>query len=327
MRTVRIVKDYSYDLLKNSPMRLGVWGDVQFTEDKVDNCDYLIILNKVDYPFTVNVPPNNVWAVMQEPPITQFKSLHRSARCVRRVFTQDKDLKGKRFIHSQPALPWHIQKTYDELKQTHITEKNNLLSWITSNKSFLPGHRTRLGFVKEVKKISELHLYGRGFQFIEDKWDGLASYRYSLAVENFQNEFYWSEKVADCFLAWTMPIYYGCTRITEYFPSEALIQIDISDSKNALEKIREAIYSNSWQKNRDAIEEARRRVLDQHQLFPFLAQHIYEWEKEQASEAIPQEVYITNHLSWSEEMIYRTTPNIVKKVVGKVRKIASHVRL
>ena len=30
-----------------------------------------------------------------------------------------------------------------------------------------------------------------------------------------------SEKIADCFLAWTMPIYYGCPRIAEYFPAES----------------------------------------------------------------------------------------------------------
>jgi hypothetical protein len=41
-------------------------------------------------------------------------------------------------------------------------------------------------FLRKIQKNNlEFDLYGRGFCSIEDKWDGLAPYRYSLAIENF----------------------------------------------------------------------------------------------------------------------------------------------
>jgi hypothetical protein len=120
----------------------------------------------------------------------------------------------------------------------------------------------------------EFDLFGLGFAPIKDKWDGLAPYQYSFAVENFRNPYYWSEKIADCFLAWTMPIYDGCSRISEYFPAESFIQIDINDPGAAVAKIREAISSDLWYRNLDAINEARKLVLNRHQLFPFCAREI-----------------------------------------------------
>jgi hypothetical protein len=68
----------------------------------------------------------------------------------------------------------------------------------------------------------------------------VSSYKYSFAIENFHNEYYWSEKIADCFLAWTMPIYYGCEYINNFFPLEAMIRIDINDP-DVVEIIKESI--------------------------------------------------------------------------------------
>lgn len=124
----------------------------------------------------------------------------------------------------------------------------------------------------------EFELYGCGFRYIEDKWDGLAPYRYSLAVENFSNSYYWSEKLADCFLAWTMPIYYGCTQISRYFPRESMVCIDINDPQ-AIEKIKDTVASDRWHQNIDAIEHARNLVLDFYQLFPFVVREIRRYEE------------------------------------------------
>lgn len=276
MLKVRIVKNWAWpDLKRQTPRCTGIWNGIQFTTDPIHTCDYLIILNcpPEGERITVRCPAENVWALMQEPPNEWLKPMHKGIPQFSKIYNLDPDLRGERYICTQPALPWHVNRNYDELISCMPPEKSRSLSWVTSNLTEWAGHRARMAFLDKIRDNVHFDLYGRGFDPIEDKWDGLAPYRYSLAVENNVNPFYWSEKIADCFLTWTMPIYYGCTRITEYFPEEALVQIDINDPDSA-EKIREAVASNRWLKNRDAIAHARELVLKKYQLFPFLTEEI-----------------------------------------------------
>lgn len=279
MTLVRIVKNWDCpDLLRQLPNGGGNWGGIQFTLEPVDQCDYLIVLNRPSETFKIHCPPKQVWAIIQEPPCGPFRLLHQGNSTYSRIYTSDTNLWGKRYIHSQPVLPWHVNRSYDFLHHCTIPKKERDLSWITSNIDVLPGHRRRLRFLEKIQGNIEFDLYGRGFRYIEDKWDGLAPYRYSLAVENFSNSYYWSEKLADCFLAWTMPIYYGCTQISKYFPKESMVCIDIDDPQG-IDKIKDTIASNRWSQNIDAIEHARQLVLESYQLFPFVVQEIRRYEK------------------------------------------------
>ncbi|WP_243370859.1 glycosyltransferase family 10 [Geotalea sp. SG265] len=277
MTLVRIVKDWeSPDLYRQTPGHTGRWGSIDFTLAPVAKCDYLVILNcpPKDSTVTVKCPSGNIWAIMQEPPNEVWKPMHAGVNEYSQIFTQDIDLRGRRYIHSQPVLPWHVDKDFDFLVKFNVPTKDRALSWITSNYTYWEGHRSRMAFLNQIQEHLNFDLYGRGFKWIDDKWAGLAPYKYSLAIENFQNAYYWSEKIADCFLAWTMPIYFGCTRIEEYFPKEAMIIIDIADPSSAIEQIQSAISSNLWEKRIDAIAHARDLVLNKHQIFPFIAEAI-----------------------------------------------------
>jgi hypothetical protein len=278
-RVIRVIKNWDWpDLMRQTPGCKGEWGGIQFSFDPIERCDYVIILNHPSQDTTVICPPHHIWAIMQEPPTGSFYWLHRGDVHFWRVYTSDHHLRGKRYVHAPPALPWHINKDFDYLTRCGVPDKKRDLSWITSNKASLQGHQDRMRFLQSVQGELELDLFGRGFQYIEDKWEVLAPYRYSLAVENFRNPYYWSEKLVDCFLSWTMPIYYGCTRISEFFPSEAMVCIDVHDPQ-APDKIKEVVASDLWRRNLDAIAEARRLVLEKYQLFPFVAGEIQKHER------------------------------------------------
>lgn len=277
--TVCILKDWDWpDLLRQTPGRAGMWDGLQFVTGPVEACDYAIVLNHPAADTTLRCPPHHVWAIMQEPPNEYHGSGHRGDRSYARVYTTHPGLRGKRYVHSQPALPWHVNRDYDYLVGCRVPAKEKRLSWITSNIAVWAGHRARLQFLEKIHGAVDFDLYGRGFNYIEDKWDALAPYCYSIAVENWRGPHYWSEKLADCFLAWSMPIYYGCTRITDFFPVEALVQIDIADP-DVIERIRETVQGDLWHKNRDAIAYARQLVLESHQFFPFVAQRIRQHER------------------------------------------------
>jgi hypothetical protein len=264
-------------ILRQTPAGQGVWDGIQFTMQPVERCDYLLVVMRPPQPITVHCPPQHIWAIIPEPPDEEHQMMHQGDVTYSRVYTSDPELQGGRYIQAQPALPWHVHKSYDFLRQAGVPDKSRPLSWITSNKVAYPGHRRRMAFLDKIRDTLDFDLYGRGFRPLEDKWDGLAPYRYSLAIENYSTPYYWSEKISDCFLAWTMPIYYGSPRISDYFPAEALVQIDIDDPL-APEKIREAIASDRWQRNLEAIAHARQLILERYQIFPFIAQEIRQHE-------------------------------------------------
>ena len=279
---IRIIKDWDYpDLMRQTPKGLGVWGDFTFTLDPVRECDYVIVLNRIPEPVTVICPPENIWAIMQEPPVREYKWLEKGYENFHKVITSNGSLRGAKFIFDSLALPWHIDKSYDELiADTDIGQyKQDRLSWITSNAKKRLGHKQRMSFLKCIRGKLDFDLFGRGFNPVKDKWDGINPYKYSLAIENSNSEFYWTEKISDCFLSRTMPIYYGCTNIDSFFPKDSMIKVDINKPAEAVQIINNAIKTNAWEKNFAAIEQARQSVLEKYQFFPFISSLIIQQPK------------------------------------------------
>ncbi len=105
-----------------------------------------------------------------------------------------------------------------------------MISCISSGLKQLSGHRLRFDFVEKLQtQFPGIDFFGRGDNFIEDKMDGLLAYRYSIAIENSSQPHYFTEKINDCFLSYTVPFYYGCKNIGRYFPEKSFIRIDITD--------------------------------------------------------------------------------------------------
>jgi hypothetical protein len=75
-----------------------------------------------------------------------------------------------------------------------------------------------------------------------------------------------------------MPIYFGSPAIHKFFPEDAIILLDPSDP-DAAAKIAEVARSDLWFKRRDAIREAKRRVLEDYNLFAQLARFISNYDK------------------------------------------------
>ncbi len=313
MTKVVIIKNWQKsDLFRQTSEGKGSWDGIDFTLEEEKECDYVAVLNYSPKEITLNVPKENIWCLLQEPPNEYFKYRHKANKIYHRVFTQDQSLKGERYIHTQPALPWHVDKSYDFLKKCRRAKKPFKLSCIASNKKDFQGQRLRMKFLEKTKEKLPIDIFGKGINPIKDKWDGLYPYRYSLVIENFKGQNYWSEKLADSFLAWTMPIYYGCTNIDDYFPKGSLVRIDINDP-DAIDKIRQVISTDRWYKSRDAIAQARKLVLEKYQLFPFIASKIKEWEREKKNKSRKEKVVIPN-----EDTLKVNTILNLKRIIGRL---------
>lgn len=102
-----------------------------------------------------------------------------------------------------------------------IYDKSKLVSAISSNKQMVPGHGVRLNFINSIK--DRVDLYGRGFHDIASKLDGLKDYMFSVTIENVVTQNGFSEKIQDCFLTGTIPIYYGCPNIGEFYDLNGIL--------------------------------------------------------------------------------------------------------
>lgn len=279
MVLVRVLTDFpSTGFLDQTPGGAGVWQDVRFTLDPVERCDFAVVCNRVLEKTALVVPPDNLWQVTMEPPIGDFRYSRGSFGQFRYVFTQDPSLRGDRYVHCHGALPWQVGLNYDELITRKRPEKIADLSWITSNKTQFPGHRMRLTLLAALRGRIDFELWGQGFRPLDKKWEGLSSFRYSLAIENYHGADYWTEKIADCYLCWTMPIYWGATNITSYFPAESMALVDATDPDRAIEQVEETVRSGRFERNIDAVAYARDLVLNKYQFFPFIADRIHRHE-------------------------------------------------
>ena len=278
MKIVLIIKDWDFINLKRQTLNFDYkWNDFQFTEDLDSKYDYVVVLGFVTKDYNLSCAKENAILLTQEPPNSRYNWLPNSFSQFGTVLTQFEST-DDHVINHQPCIPWFINKSYDQLKneEPEFSSKKHLISCITSTKNTLPGHDLRLKFLYELKNNISFDLFGKGYQYIADKYDGLRDYKYSLAIENTSVKDYWTEKIADCYLSYSMPIYYGCTNISEYFPEDSFIQIDINNIPEAIEIINNAIENKMWEKNMESIIQARNLVLDNYQFFPSISKVINE---------------------------------------------------
>ncbi len=141
------------------------------------------------------------------------------------IFTHNQDL-----LKLDSKFKWVPAQGF-WIKEPKIYEKSKMISMIASNKKMCEGHRLRLQWVERL--WGQVDMYGRGFNEIALKEEGLCDYMFSVAIENGQYETYFTEKLLDCFATGTIPVYLGAPDIGKVFNIDGIItlsdEFDISD--------------------------------------------------------------------------------------------------
>jgi hypothetical protein len=264
-----------------TPGGAGAWGPVYFADGAtVSNPDFALILNSPNEQVVdVTLPPERVWFASGEPP--EFKQFQVGQGRGTVVLTCDDSVARnpppeRDIVLHPPILPaWHVRRTIDQLAAIHPFPKHKALSWVTSNKDALPGHKLRMRLLRAIRDKVPFDLYGQGFRPIDDKWEGIAPYRYSIAFENARAPHYFTEKIMDCFVCLTLPLYYGCPEIQRYFPAKSFIAFDPGDPDVA-EEINAIIASDLWKERQDALQEAKWLVLYKYNMFSQLSRLMLE---------------------------------------------------
>jgi hypothetical protein len=247
-----------------SDQQFACWDGFAFTTELLPECDALLVFNTPAEIIQTRCYPENTVAFMMEPGIPgkhpwMFKRLEQ----YHQVYSPIKQSANTTLSHG--FLGWHFRQDYNFLKNLAIPVKNKAISCIASDLKQLEGHRLRLNFIKILRQqLPQVDMFGRGINFLPDKMDGLLPYRYSVAMENTSEPYYFTEKINDCFLAWTIPVYYGCRNIGQYFPEKSFIQLDINEPDLAIKKIETLLADDDWESRVNALREARELVLERY---------------------------------------------------------------
>lgn len=281
-----------------------IWNGYKFfVNEDVEEADFWVVCYQrlPNNQETCRVAPENTIYITWEPDSVYHFSQGFLNQFGKVVSCQE-HLKHRNLVKDHPGLGWHMgmvikdgkatyTKTYDDFLNT-TPEKTKLISVISSNKAFTKGHRERMEFVQKLKVHfgDQLDVYGRGLKSFDDKWDVIAPYKYHIALENCSIPYYWSEKLADSFLGNAFTFYYGCTNVDDYFDNRSFRAIDLHDADAAIKIIDKAIAEGLAEKNADAVQESKLRVLTQENFFAVVVRHLQGMNTD-----APKQVYTIRH--------------------------------
>ena len=172
-------------------------------------------------------------------------------------------------LRSQTGIYWLYGKEFDDITKDKRLSKTKKLSAIISDKrQGHTMHKKRYDFAALLEKeVPEFDRFGRGFKYVDKKYEAIDDYEFHLVIENHLEEHMWSEKLSDAFLGFSVPIYCGAPNIYDYFPKDSLVVIDIDKPKAAIETIKKLINTpGEYERRFEAVKEARRRIIYEYNL-------------------------------------------------------------
>ncbi len=183
--------------------------------------------------------------------------------------------------HVPPFLSWMIfanhgdsifagrADSYQRLRDLCAIEKTRTLSVFCSTKTLTAEHRLRLKFVKKLKAHFGDHLdwFGNGANPLQQKWEGIAPYRYHVVLENQARHNVMTEKIFDSYLGLSYPIYWGAPNLSDYFSRDSFSPIEILDWRRAIDLIEKVVASDLWRERLPLMIESKQKILDEYNPF------------------------------------------------------------
>ncbi len=162
------------------------------------------------------------------------------------------------------AFSWYGTKEQGgELNPNTYMQKCKNISIIASNKLLCEMHHFRKDVAEKCKAYKLADTYGSfdGGPRVPQIADILTDYRYNIAIENYIDDFYFTEKIMNCFASMTVPIYCGATKIAKFFNPNGIIFLKTTDLDN-LEKILSQCSEKDYQQRLPAIKENYEKALE-----------------------------------------------------------------
>ena len=134
--------------------------------------------------------------------------------------------------------PWFAGST--------LLPKKFSVSFLTSSKDKYPGHELRQEIFKGLpKSIGALSVTKHRSPPWVDRSPMFERFQYHIAVENSRCNNYFSEKLLDCFVSRTLPLYWGCPNLQEFFNMDGVLVFETyKDLMNLLTSLTPKFYQD-----------------------------------------------------------------------------------
>lgn len=142
---------------------------------------------------------------------------------------------GKYFIGDlrglgAPFIENHGYMWFDHPEDGKKIQKNKVMSIVFSQKNFAPGHQYRRDLVSFILQNNfPIDIYGRGCDLLPDNFkkdprvkgafkctEPYDDYLFTISIENFPSNQYFSEKIVTPIMCNTIPVYLGCKNISQH---------------------------------------------------------------------------------------------------------------
>jgi len=185
-----------------------------------DDYTHAILINTI-MP-TLTIPKENVIGLAFEP-------IHFLGLTIDFINYAQKYI-GKYYIGDKYNLPHPFVENFGYMWHSRppkeITYKPKLMSIVVSEKQFAPGHIYRHKLIESIiNSRLPIDIYGHGSKkYSYDRIKGsfndaepYENYLFSICIENYECNHYFSEKIITPLMYNCMPIYLGCRNIDTYF--------------------------------------------------------------------------------------------------------------
>jgi hypothetical protein len=151
-----------------------------------------------------------------------------------------------------------------------IHNKTKDVSIILSAKRTTIGHKLRHSVLERFNNIDSF-----GYKNpIDKKITALKDYRFSIVIENCQKDYYFSEKLIDCFITGTIPIYWGCPSICQFFDKEGILIFNtIDELDNIINSLSSKLYEEKKQHIKNNFEMSKNYLVSDNILYNKLKEY------------------------------------------------------
>lgn len=164
-----------------------------------------------------------------------------------KIFTHSKKILEKPNAYLLPIGGCHINE--NDISYEH--EKNKLVSMMYSFKRFAPGHNIRFQIANTLSDV--VNVMGSGQNGVHvPKIESCKNFKYSIVIENCKEDFYFTEKIIDCFLTGVIPIYWGCPSICNFFDKRGFLTFNTTEEVTEIVRNKKFLF-DFYAKNKETI--------------------------------------------------------------------------
>jgi hypothetical protein len=255
---------------KGSP----VYKDLFITKE--DDYEYAVLLNLKT--IDKKLPKKNVIGFSHEPRLTLGLNNF--------LIDYVKDSVSDYYISNSENLPPEFKEGFSfvcPFEYSKDTEKQNRpfkMSMILSLSNFMPGHSMRHSLLRKILDTDmDIHFYAKGLNEIykdprvkEFDWDifGIPyeNYEYQIVIENIIDNYWSSEKLTNCVIKETIPIYYGSKKSSELFYPKNFLNYLGEDLEKNMKIIKKVYYESNY--DLEITRKAKEKLYEEINLLEFL---------------------------------------------------------